>query len=785
MEFKTIKIFDRLSFLILLGTIFLALFFFIPFSPITLEASKGFLISIGATFSLFLWLIARLGEGKFVLPKDRLLVFGAIIPLSFLLSSLFSSSLYNSLFGAGFELGTFGSMLILFIIFFLSSIHFQTEKRLWYFIGSMFLGATILLVFELLNIFAGLGRVFPNLFQGVSSGNLVGNWNNFIAFFGLIVLLVVFTLEFLKSNKVFLWVQYVLFVVSLFFLIIVNVPLIWILVGLFSIIIFVYSISIQHSGVKLVQKEGNKKKFPFASLIVVFIALVFLVGSNSIGGLISKYVSIPNIDVRPSVVTTTKIAFKSLGHNPLLGTGPNTFSADWALWQPQEIAQTVFWNTDFNHGFSFLQTTLVTTGLLGFFSLLLFIVVIFIRGIQSLRIALQNPLSNYFIITTLLTAIYSWVLVIVYNPNVILMTLAFASSGMLIGVLVNKKVIPVKESSFLNNPRNSFFAILSLMVLMILSLSLTYIYSIKFASVSSFSKSLNAEMTLESLGESEGALLNAVRLNKNDSYYRNLSQVYLNQIRVILQDEKISEETLKSSLSQLVSLAEESASLAIRQNPKKYINYVNLGNVYSSFSSLDIKNSYESAILSFNKAQELSPNNPSIILAKAQLEFMNKNNKEAKAFIEEALNMKANYTDAFFLLAEIEAGEGNIAGAIKQAERAGQLNPNDSSIFYRLGMLRYSDSNYKGAIGAFEKAVILSPTDLNARYFLGQSYQKDNRKDDALIQYNILNEVLPDSQGIKDAINSISKPAPDTVELIKDGDSEDLKIPTEKSSKEE
>lgn len=767
MESKKVLFFNKLSLFTFLATLFVSFFFFIPFSPVSLEASKGFLVSIGVTLSLFFWLISRLGEGKFKIPKDRLIFFGALIPLVFLISSFFSFSFYNSLFGAGFEIGTFGSILILFIVFFLSLIHFQTEKRLWYFIGSIFAGAILLAVFQLFNIFLGLERLMPRFFQGVSSGNLVGNWNNFASFFGLVVLLSLFTLEFLKTRKLFLWVQYFLLIIGIIFLVLINVPLIWLLVGIFSTIIFVYSISVQHAGIKVVHGGDDKKKFPFVALVVVLVSLAFLIGSNLIGGFISKYVSVPNMDVRPSIITTSKVALKSLAHNPVLGTGPNTFSIDWSLWQPKEITETVFWNVNFSDGFSFMSTALVTTGVLGFGALLLFIIVLFIRGIQSLKVALQNPLSNYFIITTFFVTLYSWIMIIVYNPNIVMLALAFASSGMLIGILVYKQVIPVKEISFLNRPRNSFFAILGLMVLMIGTLSLTYIYVEKFTSVVYFSKALNYQMNLESLTKSERMLLSAIRLNKNDTYYRSLSQLYLDEIRFILQDEKISQDTLRSNLQQLVIFAEESANGAIIQNPKNYLNYLNLGNAYSALSSLAIENSYESAVQAFSKARELAPNNPSILLAKAQLEFMNKKNEEAKASINEALLLKTNYTDAFFLLAQIEAEEGNISGAIGQAEKAALKTPNDPTIFFRLGMLRYNNADYTGAISALEKAVILDPTYLNARFFLGQSYQKVNRNDDALVQYNILSQILPDSQEIKDAISSISKPT-SSIELIKE-----------------
>ena len=224
MESKKIEFFNKLSFVILLFTIFLSLFFFIPYTPVTLEACKGFLLSVGTTLSVFFWLIARLGEGKFTIPKDRLILFAGMIPLVFLISSFFSSSLYISLFGSGFEMGTFGSMLIMYVIFLLSSIYFQTEKRLWYFFKALFLGASIISIFELFYMFIGFGHFSLGLLQGVSSGNLVGSWNNFALLFGLIVLLSIFTLEFLKTKGLFLVSQYFLLISGLFFLIIINIP---------------------------------------------------------------------------------------------------------------------------------------------------------------------------------------------------------------------------------------------------------------------------------------------------------------------------------------------------------------------------------------------------------------------------------------------------------------------------------------------------------------------------------------------------------------------------------
>lgn len=757
MESKKVEFFNKLSFFILLVTLFLSIFFFIPYSPVTLEASKGFLISIGATLSIFFWFISRLGEGKFVIPKDKLLLFAMAIPLVFLISSFFSSSLYVSLFGSGFEVGTFGSMLILFILFFLSSVYFQSEKKIWYFLFSLFLAGLVIVLFQLLNIIIGLNVVLPGFLQGVTAGNLVGSWNNFALILGIMILTSLFTIELFKPNKVFKVAQYVLLILSILLLIIINFSLAWLLVGIFAVILFVYSISLQNAGVELIQADDKKKKFPFMSLIVVFISLIFLVGGNLASDVVSRYVSFSNPDIRPSIVSTSQIAYKAMRHNPFFGTGPNTFVNDWSLWQPTGINQTLFWNADFTAGYSFLTTIAVTSGLVGFVSLLLFLIIYITRSIQSIRLALRDKLSNYFIMTTLMISLYSWVSVILYNPNILLLMLAFTSSGILIGILVYRQAIPVKDFSFLSDPRNSFFSILILLVLMVSAVSLTYIYIEKFTSIMYFSKSLSSENTMESLTRSEGMLLRAISLDKNDIYYRNLSQIYLAKINILISDKNISQDILKSNLQELINLTQQSANLAINQNPKQYLNYMNLGNIYSSFVPMAVENSYESAMAAYDKALLLAPNNPSIVLSKATLEFIKENNTEARKYIAQALDLKENYIDAIFLLVQIETNEGNLTEAISKAEYAGLLAPNDPTVFFRLGLLRYNNSDYIGAISAFEKAVTLNNNYLNARFFLGQSYKKVGRSSDALVQFNLLQQIDPDNKEIRDAINSVGQ----------------------------
>lgn len=756
MESKKVNFISKLSFISLAVTVLLSVFFFIPYSSVTLDASKGFLVSIGSTLSIFFWLIARLVDGKFVIAKDRIMLAVFAIPFMFLVASFFSSSLYSSLFGSGFEVGTFGFVLNMSILFFLSASYFQTENNLKLFFKYLFIATGVLLLMQLVYLILGVFSVNTRFFMGITSGNFVGSWNDFASFLGIMMILSIFTLEFLNLTKKYRIFLYVLIGLSLVFLMIVNIPFIWFMVGLFSLIVFVYGISMQ--SIKNKENESDRK-ISVPALIVMIVAVLFLIGGNLFGGLISRYINFNNQDIRPSLQATANIAWHSIKHNPFFGTGPNTFDLDWSLWKPQVIKDTAYWNVDFNNGVGFVPTTLATTGILGFLSIIFFMFLFFVKGIKALNFAFKNNTSNYFLVASLILSVYGWVTLVFYNPGIFISTLTFVSSGIFIGVLILGKNISVYNISFLNDPRHSFFSILSIVLLMIVSVAGIYMYTQKFVSVVFYSKALNVSGTsLESLAKSETMLLNAIALDKNDTYYKALSQVYVAELNTLLSDKTLSQDIIKSRAQTIVSNLQQSASLAVSQSPKNYQNWVNLGNVHSALVPMGVEKAYENAVEAYDKALVYAPSNPSILLARAQLEFLKKDNASAKKYINEALAMKKDYLDAIFTMAQIQTSEGDLPGAIKQAEYASSMYPNDPSVFFQLGLLRYNNNDFGGAIGAFENAVILNPSYYNARYFLGLSYSKAGRSNDAKVQFEILNKYIPNNPDVKKELDKLSNP---------------------------
>lgn len=768
MESKKVSFINKLSFFSLVGTVLLSVFFFIPYSGVSLEASKGFLISIGVTLSVFFWLIARLMDGRFLIPKDRIILVGLSTPVIFLIASFFSSSLYSSLFGNGFEVGTFGFSLVSFLVFFLASNYFQTENNLKNFFKYLFVSAGVLMFVQVVYVVLGVFSVNTKFFSSLGSGNLIGSWNDFALFVGAMIILSVFSLEFLNLKKKYKIFLYALVGLGLAFLMIVNISFVWFLLGLFSLVVFVYGISIQSIKGK---DNSAEKKLPLASLIVMVFSVLFLIGGNLFGGIISRYVNFYNPDIRPSMVTTAQVAWHAVKHNPFFGTGPNTFDLDWSLWKPSVIKDTVYWNVEFSQGVGYVPTLLATVGALGFLAMLAFLFLMLVRVFKAVNFGFKNTSSNYFLLSSLILTLYGWINLIVYAPGVFLVTFVFMSSGIFIGVLVYHKIIPVYNISFLHDPRSSFFSILAIVLLMIVSISGVYLYTQKFVSVVYYSKAINVSgNSLESFAKSERMLLNAVALDKNDTYYKALSQVYVSELNLLLTDKTLSEDIIKSRAQTIVSSAQQAAGFAVSVSPKNYQSWMNLGNVYASLVPMGVEKAYDNAVDAYSKALVYAPSNPSILLARAQLEFLKKDNQSAKKYVNEALKMKGDYLDAIFTMAQIETSEGNLPGAIKQAEYAATLYPNDPSVFFQLGLLRYNNNEFSGAVSAFETSVVLNPSYFNARYFLGLSYSKVGRNSDAKIQFDILNKYIPNNPDVKkelDKLNGVSAPVEAKVDTKK------------------
>lgn len=743
---------DKISYSLILLLGFLVSIFFIPVFNISVDISKGVLISTFISISFFLWLIARLKDGRFVFPKSIILLGGAILPVALFFSSLFSDAPASSFVGLGYEIGTFSSILILYILMFLASVYFQQKKRMFYLHSVLFLSAIAVFLYQVLRfVFLSFNLPLSNLFSQLPV-NLVGKWVDLSIFFGFISILSLSAIEFASLSSRAKKALYFILGISIFVLAVINFQLSWVVVGIFSLIIFVYALSFGDKNIK----DSSDRKIPTAPFAVLLISLFFILSGSLIGGAIYSIFRIPQEVLRPSWTQTIEVAKSSLSENPVFGAGPNMFTSQWLLFKPAEINNSILWNMNFSAGIGFIPSSMIVTGAVGIIAWLLFLLAFLYRGIRSVFLLRVKVAHSYMVVSSFLGALYFWVFSFFYVPNVVIVFLAFLMTGVFVASLAEAKLIKNYNFSFLEDPRVGFVSVLVLILLVISSIVGGYVLFQKFLSVGYFQSGLISLNTNRDLDKAEQDISRAVSLNKNDTYYRTLSKIYLAKLNSTLSKKDISKETLKAKFQAISGNAIKNAIFATQLNKKNYINWVNLANIYQSLLTLGApKKFYESAKSAYSTAMALNPKDPALFLSMSRLEMIAGSKDKAREYIADALNEKSNYTDAIFFLSQIQASEGKLKDAISSAQVATMIVPNSTGAFFRLGLLRYKAKDYRGAVSAFGRAVELNPNYSNAKYFLGISLSKIGDRKSAIKQFEDINLLNPGNAEVKKILKNL------------------------------
>jgi len=772
---KNIFSLQNISTGLLLILTFLLAIFFLSSTGISLEGAKGAFVSIFVGVAFILWLVSILSKGELALPKSYIIYSGVLVILTTLVSALFSPSLYASFFGRGFETGTFVSILTFFVLTFLISVLFKSKKQIFYFYLAIFSSFVLLALYQLLRLGFGPDFLSFGLFNNPVS-SLIGKWNDLSIFFGLFTILALIAMELLVLSRFLKAILYVVLGTSLFLLSVINFSLIWIVLGLFSFVLLVYLVSF--GGLIKKSTVDNKKPhyLPVGSIIVLIFSLVFLF-TGQISNVLSDKFNTSQVEVRPSWSATLDITKATLAQDLLWGSGPNRFSNQWLLHKPEGINNDqYFWNTSFNNGIGIIPSMAVTTGIVGFVSWLVFLSFLFYRGIKSILLTETTKASRFLVIASSVSSLYLWLFTIVYVPGPVIFTLAFAMTGIFIASLAEAGLIKRKKFVFAGNPRTSFISVLLLVLLIIISSVGVYLSVQKVISGVYFQRSLTSLNVDNNLDGAEVNMNKALRINKTDVYYRSLSELNIIRLGSILNQTDLSDEDIKVQFQTTLGEAINNANKAVEIDETNYLNWVSLGQIYEALIPLKIEGAYENVLQAYDKALELNPHSPALLLGLARLEITNKDIPQARIFINKSLELKNNYTEAIFLLSQIEAEEGNLREAIKIAEQASLIAPNNVGVFFQLGLLKYQNRENKGAISALERAVILSPYYSNAKYFLGLTYYRVDRDEEAITQFEDLLLLNPDNEEVKIILTNMKNGA-NPFSKLEGGLPEDRDIP--------
>ena len=675
---------DRISFLALFLLIILLPLFFLPFTKIPIETSKGLLLVAGLSVCVIFWAIARFSDGKIKLPKSPVLLAGAGIVLVFFLSALFSGGSQVSFFGTMLDVGSFWFIFAGFLLMFMSSIIFRNPVNAKKVLFGSIIFSVALLVFQALRFF------MPEFLSlGILSGktdNILGSWSAFGIYAGFSALMSLFVIEFFSISRTMKMLFGVLLVLSLLLVASVNLQFVWVLLGLLALIIFVYKISF-FSAVR--QVDDKKAHFPALSFAVVMLSLLFFMSGVFISEYIPNRLGLVNNEVSPSFVATAVVSKLALTMHPLLGVGPNRFAEVWASYKPASVNASNFWDISFNFGSGLLPTFASTTGSLGILAWLIFFFLFIKTGLRSLFYSLKNSV-NQEMTAFFVMSLYLFIASFFFPTGSVIFLLALAFSGVFIGMHAHHHANGEISISFLNDPRKSFLFILFLVFIMIVSAATSFKYMERLVSVPYFGKAVTAE----TIADAESSITKAITLYSNDLYLRTYAQIYLLKLNSLVpKDSSSLSDSKKAELQSTFDQAVNGAVLATTYNSADYLNFVLLGSVYQTVGSFGVTGAYDKAMEAYKTASVLNPLNPGIKLAMARTSFANGKIKEAKDYAHEALSLKRDYIDALVALSQMVRSEGDNQGALSYAEAALSFSSQSQALIQYVNSLKNSGSS--------------------------------------------------------------------------------------------
>lgn len=632
------------------------------------------------------------------------------------------------------------------------------------------ISAGVLGLFHALRIIFGADFLSFGVYNSLLSSPL-GAWNDLAIFFGIVLILCLISLEQIPLRTFGKVTTGIMTAVSLLILSLVNFYAVWIVVGLFSLVFLMYTMtkdrfaSVDESEEVVVNSTSSNSVMSISLSAVVFIfATLFVLAGSMLGGKISDLTGVNYVEVRPSFTATVDIIKNVYSENAFTGIGPNKFNDAWSLYKDPSINNTVFWNSSFVSGNSYIITWFATAGLFGGLAWLLFIGLFLYSGYRLLVRASSDDQFWYFVgSTSFVTALFIWVMTMWYVPGPALLLLGAFSTG-LMAAATNVLLPEVKQPKLLfNNRRSGFLLIAAVMVLMIASVATMFMTGRQYASVYSYQKLMSSTQI-----DHEELLLgiqDAYEIYENDSYLLQIGRLETERLAAIASLPEPTELQLQQA-SQASINAINNLEAAAAKDPSQPINWAFLSRFYYIIAGTGGEQApaaNERAEKSIDRAISLAPTNPEFHLLKSQILIQRGDTEAAKEVLAKSLNLKRDYTPAISLLTQLDIASGDTESAIASARSLITLEPNNPGRYYQLGILLSANNNIEGAAEAFAAAATIDPGYANARYMLALALLQLGNSEGAVEQLSVVRDLNEDNAGVQALIDQINEGVVETV----------------------
>jgi tetratricopeptide (TPR) repeat protein/membrane protein implicated in regulation of membrane protease activity len=759
---NTIRKFNVISFTIITGLCALLPFFFVPATLSGLGATKMVVFYIAVFLAFSFWLVAQFLDGSFKVPKHKaFLALGLWVLFSFI-SGLTSQNTSVSLWGRGFAVDSFATVLVVGLFTFMVASFARDQRRL----VQLFLGAfagSVVTVFLQVVLYLSQKTHFVSTYLShvTTQGTLVGSWVDFAYFVIFTFLLALLMFEVLMPKGFFKILSLIAIILSLIVLVFLNFQAAWIVTIVSALLVFVYKSSVERSLSKRFAKktaeqveesEETAQRFPLVSFISLLVGLFFFLSSASIGAGLAQYAGVSFTDIRPSFTTTNHVMRATLAHHPIFGAGAGRFGDMWNLYHPAAINNSMFWNTSFDTGYSFIQSVATTNGVLPTIFLVALLIIAVIHGFKLFNHQFPDRFSRFIAVTAVIMLVAFVCLIVFASPGLVLIAFGFMYLGLLLGVSTLVGRTPMMSFNYLKDPRTSFFAILLIVVAAMAGFSAVYFSGNRFAGIIYYNRAIAAQDQYTA----QARLDKAIALSPNDIYWRTRTALFTGQFTALAGQQNPDKSQLQTDFSN----AEQSAQAAVAWDPGSASNWLTLSQVYQLVASTQNAQAYTNAKSAADEAQKRNPTNPVFLLNQAQLALTKQDTGTALDFIAQALALKPDYLDAYVLKAQIEQAGGDTGAPAREITAYTQYAPYDDQGYLLLGQAELQQKNYSAAIEAYARARDLNPGNANNYLQYISALEVAGQKDQAIAALQDFKVKFPQVTGVDDQINRIRTSAP-------------------------
>lgn len=728
---------------------------FVPDTSVSLNFTKIYLVTLGIFAALILIILSILRKGMVSLFLPPALgLFWAFTLVAFA-SGLLSGDRLDTLTGTSMEIHTAGFMLLLALVMsialFIGSVK-AAVVRLFVVLG---ISTILLQLFHLSRLVFGPEFLsFGALFTSPTSSP-IGSFNDLAIFSGLALLVVMVLLQQVTASRVGKWVSAIVVISSLLLLMVINFYLVWLVVGFVSLITALYLI-VKDTWLK----GGSNETVMISRFAISLIGLVcivsgaFLVSGDYLGGVVNRITNINYIEVRPSLTATIDLTKAVYANDALFGVGPNRFEDAWRSHKDPIINQTIFWNTNFTSGSGYLPTLFVTTGLTGGLFFLIFLGTFLYHGYRSLFVSEARD-SSWFLIglVSFISATYLWFMTVVYVPGATLMILASLFTGITLVATLKMRQQPGFVIDVTASKRHGIALMAVILIVCASSVYLLRDLSKQYTANLVYAAAVEEFRSGAGFDTTETALTKAQNLNPQDLYVAERAELRLAEINRInnLEVTEENQQYFTRLLSEGIALAEEAIAID-NTNPN---NYILLINFYSLLDPSQFEGLAQQIEDMFSRVRELDPQNPLHLVLLSQHKARQNQFDETRRLLLEAVALKRDYTDALYLLSQLDIQEGNIDSALAFTRSIISIEPNNPTRYFQLGLLLAADQQLEPAAKAFETAISLGGTYANARYFLALTYLDLGRTEEALSQLRLVLETNENNELVSSLISQI------------------------------